>query len=148
MVPGSRERFRVEPGIPTAAPALLDFASLTIRYPSMNAGSVWRFLVYAVIRTGGKQYRVAEGDTLRIERDILENAKDGAVSFGEILMIGGDEPQVGAPLVEGASVKATVLGEVRGDKIIVFRKKRRKQYKKKQGHRQDLVEVRIDTIQA
>ncbi|HUO83944.1 MAG TPA: 50S ribosomal protein L21 [Thermoanaerobaculia bacterium] len=103
--------------------------------------------MYAVIRTGGKQYRVAEGDTLRVEADVLENVQDGVVQLGEVLMIGGDEPKVGNPLVDGASVKATVLREMRGDKVIVFRKKRRKQYKNKQGHRQDLVELRIDSIQ-
>lgn len=102
--------------------------------------------MYAVIRTGGKQYRVAEGDTLQVERDVLENAKEGAVSFNEVLMVGGDEPKVGSPLVEGASVSATIVGEERGDKVIVYRRKRRKQYKKKQGHRQNLVALRIDRI--
>jgi large subunit ribosomal protein L21 len=104
--------------------------------------------VYAIIRTGGKQYRVAEGDTLQVERDILTDASDGSISFGEVLMIGGGEPKVGSPLVDGASVTATVLGEERGPKVIVFRKKRRKQYKRKIGHRQDLVKIRIDSIEA
>jgi large subunit ribosomal protein L21 len=104
--------------------------------------------VYAIIRTGGKQYRVAEGDTLQVERDILADASDGSISFGEVLMIGGGDPKVGAPLVDGASVTATVLGEERGPKVIVFRKKRRKQYKRKIGHRQDLVKIRIDSIEA
>ena len=104
--------------------------------------------MYAVIRTGGKQYRVTEGDTLSVERDVLGVAEDGMVSFGEVVMVGGDAPKVGTPLVDGASVKATVLGEERGDKIIVFRKKKRKHYKKKIGHRQNLVRLRIDSIQA
>lgn len=103
--------------------------------------------MYAVIRTGGKQYRVAEGDTLRVERDVLGSVNDGSVDLNEVLMVGGDETRIGSPLVEGASVKAKVVGEVRGDKIIVFKKKRRKQYKRKQGHRQDLVELRIESIQ-
>ena len=103
--------------------------------------------MYAVIRSGGKQYRVAEGDTVSVERDVLANADGETVSFGEVLMIGGDQPKVGAPLVEGASVRATILGEERGEKIIVFKKKRRKQYKRKHGHRQDLVQLRIDSIQ-
>jgi large subunit ribosomal protein L21 len=103
--------------------------------------------VYAIVRTGGKQYRVAEGETLLVERDILAGLDGDKVSFGEVLMIGGDNPQVGTPTVQGASVKATVLGETRGDKVIVFRKKRRKNHtKRKLGHRQDLVQVRIDSI--
>ena len=104
--------------------------------------------MYAIIRTGGKQYRVAEGDTLQVERDVLADAKKDSVNFDEVLMVGGNEPKVGAPLVEGASVKATILSEDRGPKVIVFRKKRRKQYKKKIGHRQNLVNVRIDKIEA
>jgi len=104
--------------------------------------------VYAVIQTGGKQYRVSEGDTVRVERDALAQVEGDAVSFTEVLMVGGDQPKVGSPVVEGASVSATILGEERGDKIIVYRRKRRKQYKKKQGHRQNLVALRIDRIQA
>lgn len=105
--------------------------------------------MYAVIRTGGKQYRVTEGQVLRVERDALALSKDEGktVSFGEVLFVGGDEPKVGAPTVSGASVTATILREDRGDKVIVFRKKRRKNHtKRKQGHRQDLVELRIDRI--
>ena len=104
--------------------------------------------MFAIIRTGGKQYRVAEGDTLMVERDVLAGAEGEKVSFGEVLMVGGDKPQVGAPFVSGAAVKATIVGESRGDKIIVFRKKRRQHHiKRKQGHRQDLVQLRIDSIQ-
>ena len=103
--------------------------------------------MFAIIRTGGKQYRVAEGDTLLVERDVLAGAEGEKVSFGEVLMVGGDKPQVGAPFVSGAAVKATIVGESRGDKIIVFRKKRRQHHiKRKQGHRQDLVQLRIDSI--
>ena len=103
--------------------------------------------MFAIIRTGGKQYRVAEGDTLMVERDVLAGAEGEKVSFGEVLMVGGDKPQVGAPFVSGAAVKATIVGESRGDKIIVFRKKRRQHHiKRKQGHRQDLVQLRIDSI--
>jgi large subunit ribosomal protein L21 len=102
--------------------------------------------VFAVIRTGGKQYRVAEGDTVRVERDVLGAAEGEKVKFGEVLLVGGDSPKVGAPTVDGAFVSGTVLREDRGEKIIVFKKKRRKQYKRKQGHRQDLVHVRIDGI--
>ncbi len=103
--------------------------------------------VYAIIRSGGKQYRVAEGELLRVERDVLGSADKSKVTFSEVLMIGGDKPQVGSPTVPGASVVATVLRESRGDKLIIFKKKRRKNHtKRKHGHRQDLVELRIDSI--
>jgi large subunit ribosomal protein L21 len=103
--------------------------------------------VYAIIRSGGKQYRVAEGDRLQVERDVLGSADGEKVTFSEVLMLGGDQPKVGAPTVEGASVAATVIRETRGEKIVVFRKKRRKNHAKRtHGHRQDLVEVRIDSI--
>ncbi|HVT44021.1 MAG TPA: 50S ribosomal protein L21 [Thermoanaerobaculia bacterium] len=103
--------------------------------------------MYAIIRTGGKQYRVAEGDRVFVEREVLGSAENDSVRFGEVLLIGGDSPKVGAPFVEGASVSATIVRETRGDKVIVFKKKRRKQYKRKHGHRQDLVELRVDSIQ-
>ncbi|HEX2123563.1 MAG TPA: 50S ribosomal protein L21 [Thermoanaerobaculia bacterium] len=103
--------------------------------------------MYAIIQSGGKQYRVAEGDRLQLERDVLGNADQDKVTFNEVLMIGGDQPKVGSPTVSGASVVATILGETRGEKIIVFKKKRRKNHtKRKHGHRQDVVEVRIDSI--
>jgi large subunit ribosomal protein L21 len=103
--------------------------------------------VYAIIQSGGKQYRVAEGDRIQVERDVLGGADKDQVTFNEVLMIGGDQPKVGAPTVSGASVVATILGETRGDKIIVFKKKRRKNHtKRKHGHRQDVVELRIDSI--
>lgn len=103
--------------------------------------------MYAVIRTGGKQYRVEKGSTIRVERDVLAGLDGGKVKLGEVLMVGGDQTKVGAPLVEGASVEGTVLRELRDDKIIVFHKKKRKNHtKRKNGHRQDLVEVRIDGI--
>jgi len=103
--------------------------------------------VYAIIRSGGKQYRVAQGEKLIVERDVLGSADKDKVTFSEVLMVGGDSPQIGTPMVSGASVVATVLRESRGEKIIVFRKKRRKNHtKRKHGHRQDVVEVRIDSI--
>jgi len=103
--------------------------------------------VFAIIRSGGKQYRVTEGDVLVVERDILGTADKDKVTFNEVLMIGGDKPKVGAPTVDGASVVATVVRESRGDKIVVFRKKRRKNHtKRKRGHRQEMVELRIDSI--
>ena len=103
--------------------------------------------MFAVIRSGGKQYRVAEGQTVFVERDVLGNADKDKVTFSEVLMVGGDQPKVGSPTVSGASVVATIVRESRGDKIIVFKKKRRKNHtKRKHGHRQDLVELRIDSI--
>ena len=103
--------------------------------------------MYAIIQSGGKQYRVAEGDRLKLERDVLGNAEEAKVTFSEVLMIGGDQPKVGVPTVQGASVLATIVGETRGEKIIVFKKKRRKNHTKRtHGHRQDVVEVRIDSI--
>jgi len=103
--------------------------------------------VYAIIRSGGKQYRVAVGDRLQVERDVLGNVSDDKVTFNDVLMLGGDQTKAGNPSVDGASVVATILGETRGEKIIVFKKKRRKNHtKRKHGHRQDVVEVRIDSI--
>lgn len=102
--------------------------------------------MYAIIQTGGKQYRVAEGDLLQVERDVLGSLEDGTVKFDQVLLIGGDSSKMGSPNVAGAAVSATVVRESRGEKIIVFKKKRRKHYKKKHGHRQDLVELRIDSI--
>ena len=103
--------------------------------------------MYAIIQSGGKQYRVAAGDRLKVERDVLGSAKEDKVTFSEVLMIGGDQPKVGVPTVEGASVLATIVSEMRGEKIIVFKKKRRKNHTKRtHGHRQDVVEVRIDSI--
>ncbi len=103
--------------------------------------------MYAIIRSGGKQYRVAAGDRLQVERDVLGSAEQDKVTFSEVLMIGGDQPKVGLPTVEGASVVATVISELRGEKIIVFKKKRRKNHTKRtHGHRQDVVDVRIDSI--
>jgi len=98
--------------------------------------------MYAVIRTGGKQYRVSPGEKLKIERTAHEN---GAIEFSDILAVSGDEGKFEADLA-GAKVTATVLGEGRFDKILVFKLKRKKQYKKMQGHRQGFVEVKINEI--
>lgn len=105
-------------------------------------------LMYAVIETGGKQYRVAPGDIVDIER--TEDALAGdSVEFSRVLMVGGEgESRVGDPAVKGALVKATRVAEVRGQKIRVFKKKRRKGYRRTQGHRQNLIRVRIDEIVA
>jgi large subunit ribosomal protein L21 len=104
--------------------------------------------MYAVIETGGKQYRVQPGDVIDVERSLVPG-DDGAVEFARVLMVGGDGPvQVGAPLVAGATVLGQALAEVRGPKIKVFKKKRRKGYKRTTGHRQDLLRVRIEEVRA
>jgi large subunit ribosomal protein L21 len=105
--------------------------------------------LFAIIRSGGKQYRVAEGEHLFVERDVLGNAEKDKITFDEVLMIGGDKPKVGSPTVSGASVVARIVRESRGPKIIVFKKKRRKNHtKRKHGHRQNIVELRIESIKA
>ena len=97
--------------------------------------------MYAVIKTGGKQYKVASGDVLKIEKIAGEAGKE--VVFNEVLAIG---ETVGTPLVAGASVKATVLKQARDAKIIVFKKKRRQNYRRKNGHRQSITLVKITEI--
>jgi large subunit ribosomal protein L21 len=101
--------------------------------------------MYAVIKTGGKQYRVESGAQLRVES--LAADVGAAVSFDEVLLVGtGDAVKVGAPLVSGAKVKATVVSHGRGEKVKIFKMRRRKHYQKTQGHRQNFTEVRIDDI--
>ena len=102
--------------------------------------------MYAVIRSGGKQARVAPGDTLRLEK--LAGEVGDTVELSEVLMLENEgEPRVGTPLVDGAKVRGTILAQGRGDKITVFKMKRRKGYRRKQGHRQAYTEVRIDAIE-
>jgi large subunit ribosomal protein L21 len=100
--------------------------------------------MYAVIRTGGKQYRVAPGDVVKIET--VPAAEDKTVEFGEVLAVSGDNGLVANP--GSAKVTAEVIGEGRGEKILVFHLKRKKQYKKMQGHRQNFTQVRIKAIVA
>jgi large subunit ribosomal protein L21 len=101
---------------------------------------------YAVIETGGKQYRVEPGEVIDVE--LLPPTGDGgSVEFDRVLLVADEGGlQVGSPSVEGARVRGTVLSEVRGPKIRVFKMKRRKQYRRTRGHRQDLCRVRIDEI--
>jgi len=105
---------------------------------------VSRCNMYAVIRTGGKQYKVEEGDILHVEK--LEAEKGDSVTFDEVLLIGGEDYTIGTPTVNGAKVSASVVRQFRDKKIIVFKIKRRKRYRKTQGHRQYLTEVRITGI--
>lgn len=101
--------------------------------------------MFAVIKTGGKQYRVAKNDLLTVER--LPGEAGGTVDLDSVLMIGGgDAAKVGAPLVEGARVSAEIVEQARSKKIIVFKKKRRKHHRLTAGHRQDLTVLRINDI--
>ena len=100
--------------------------------------------MYAVIKTGGKQYRVAKDAVIKVER--LDGEVGASITFPEVLMVGGDNPVVGAPTVAGASVTATVLEQTRGEKVIIFKKRRRKNYRRRNGHRQHLTVVRIADI--
>jgi large subunit ribosomal protein L21 len=101
--------------------------------------------MYAVIRTGGKQYRVAPGDVVKIE-SVVSDSEDKTVEFNDVLAVSGEPGTVAKPAA--GKVTAEVLGEGRGDKILVFHLKRKKQYKKLQGHRQNFTEVRIKAIEA
>jgi large subunit ribosomal protein L21 len=101
--------------------------------------------MYAVIQTGGKQYRVKSGEQVKIEA--LPAEVGAAVSFDRVLMLGeGEGVRIGAPFVAGAAVKATVVSQGRGEKIRIFKLRRRKHFAKTQGHRQSYTEVRIDEI--
>lgn len=103
--------------------------------------------MYAVIKNGGKQYRVAAGEKLKIEQIPAEVGAE--ITLDQILMVGeGESVKIGAPFVAGASVKATVLSQGRHDKIKIFKMRRRKHYQKHQGHRQNYTEIRIDGISA
>lgn len=102
--------------------------------------------MYAIIESGGKQYKVESGDVVDLELDAGTPGDD--LQFDRVLMIGGDEGvEVGSPVLDSATVKGVALEAVRGPKIQVFKKKRRKGYKRLRGHRQNLVRVRIEEIQ-
>lgn len=103
--------------------------------------------MYAVIETGGKQYRVEEGEIIEVE---LLNAPEGEqVTFEDVLLVGGNgEVKVGQPVVEGATVTATSLGEVKGPKVIIFKHSGRTTYRRKTGHRQRYTRLRVDSILA
>ncbi len=102
--------------------------------------------MFAVIRTGGKQYKVAKDDVLAVEK--LDGDAGSAVTFGEVLMVGGEAVTAGAPLVAGASVTAEIVEQGRGEKVIAFKKRRRKDSRKKRGHRQAFTKVKITEIHA
>ena len=100
-------------------------------------------MAYAIVRSGGKQFRVEEGQQVRVP--LVDKEVGDSVEL-EVLMVGGESLQVGSPAVDGARVAATVVDHGRDDKIIVFKKKRRKQYKRTKGHRQDYTTLKIDSI--
>jgi large subunit ribosomal protein L21 len=102
--------------------------------------------MYAVIRTGGKQYRVSEGQHLAVEK--LPGQPGDKVTLDQVLFVGGDSPKIGQPTVSGASVSAEIVDQTRGKKIVVFKFRRRKNYRRKTGHRQPYTELRITGIQA
>ena len=103
--------------------------------------------MYAVVRTGGKQYRLGVGDSVKVEK--LPEEVGNIVELSQILMVsGGGEVKVGTPLVAGASVKAEIVGHGRNKKIRVFKMKRRKQYRRTQGHRQAFTQLKVTEINA
>ena len=103
--------------------------------------------MYAVVRTGGRQFRVTPGQAVRVEK--LDGEVGDKIQLDEVLMLGGEgDSRIGTPLVEGAKVVGTITAQDRGDKIIIFKMKRRKGYRRKAGHRQYYTEVRVDAIEA
>jgi large subunit ribosomal protein L21 len=102
--------------------------------------------MYAIIATGGKQYKVSEGDIITIEKLGVEAGEK--VTFDQVLVVGGDDLKVGAPTVDGATVDASVVKEGRGKKVIVYKYKRKTGYHKKNGHRQPFTQVKIEKINA
>ena len=101
--------------------------------------------MYAVIKTGGKQYKISEGDVLNVEK--IEGEQGDTVIFDDVLMVSGDEEtKVGTPLVEGAKVVGEIVAQTKGTKMAVFKMKRRKGYRKKTGHRQELTSLKIKEI--
>ena len=102
--------------------------------------------MYAVIKTGGKQYRGSEGDRLRVEK--LPGEPGAQVTFDEVLMIGGEKVAIGTPVVKGAKVRAEIVTQGRDKKVIVFKFRRRKNYRRKRGHRQPFTELKITGISA
>ena len=102
--------------------------------------------MYAVIRTGGKQYRVSEGDRLRVEK--LAGDVGASITLSDVLMVGGEKVVVGKPVVAGARVTATITAQDRAKKVIVFKFRRRKNYRRKNGHRQPYTELKITGVSA
>ena len=102
--------------------------------------------MYAVIKTGGKQYKVSGGDLVKVEK--LEGAVGDTIELNEVLMVGGEEVKIGAPLLPGAKVKAQIVEQGKDKKVLVFRSKKRKNFRKKNGHRQPITRLKITGIEA
>ncbi|MES2472758.1 MAG: 50S ribosomal protein L21 [Pseudomonadota bacterium] len=102
--------------------------------------------MYAVVRTGGKQYKVAKDTVLKVES--LIGDVGSKLTLGDVLMLGGDSPKIGAPLVKGASIQLEILEHGQGEKVIAFKKKRRKNTHRKRGHRQHFTKVKVLGITA
>ncbi len=103
--------------------------------------------MYAVIKTGGKQYKVAKNDVIAVEK--LPAEAGATITLGEVLMLGEDSKvTIGTPLVAGASVTASVIDQTKADKVIIFKKNRRHNYRRKRGHRQKLTMLKIEAIKA
>jgi len=103
--------------------------------------------MYAVIKTGGKQYRITTGEKIKVEQIPADIGQE--ITLGEVLSVGeGDQIKIGTPFVDGAVVKATALAQGRHDKVKIFKMRRRKHYQKRQGHRQNYTEIRIESITA
>jgi large subunit ribosomal protein L21 len=115
----------------------------SLQHPSIY----WSFTMYAVIKTGGKQYRVVAGEKLKVEQIPADVGSE--ITIDQVLMVGeGESVKIGTPLVSGAAVTATVVSHGRHDKIRIFKMRRRKHYQKRQGHRQNYTELRIEAISA
>ena len=116
-------------------------------FPDPAVGPVKRLIMYAVIKAGGKQYRVASGEKLKIETVVAEVGSE--IVLDQVLMVAdGDNVTLGTPTLSGATVKAKVLSHGRGDKVHIFKMRRRKHYRKSQGHRQNYTEIEILGIAA
>lgn len=102
--------------------------------------------MFAIIKTGGKQYKVSEGDVIKVEK--IEAEAGDKIEFDQVLMVAGDDVKVGSPVVEGAKVSAEVLDQKKDKKIIIFKFKAKKNYRKKKGHRQPYTLVKIEKIDA
>ena len=102
--------------------------------------------MYAVIKTGGKQYKVSEGDLVKVEK--IDGEVGETIEIDQVLMVGGAEVKLGTPLVPGAKVKAQIVGQEKDKKILVFKSKRRKGYRKKFGHRQQITRLKVAAIEA
>jgi large subunit ribosomal protein L21 len=100
--------------------------------------------MFAIVRTGGKQYRVGVGDQITVERIVGDVGAQ--IELGDVLAIGGDETVIGTPVVPDAAVRARIVQQPRGTKVIVFKKKKRKNYRRKRGHRQELTVLKIEEI--